>query len=64
MKEKLAVFYTGDKRHNLKIVKQNHQRLFDCLNEIVDVNVYWFTKDDPDRGVCPFEEGDHNLDNA
>ena len=64
MKEKLAIFYTGDKRHNLEIVKQNHQRLFDRLAEIIDVNVYWFTKDDPGRGICPFEEGDPNLDNA
>ena len=39
MKEKLAIFYTGDKRHNLEIVKQNHQRLFDRLAEIIDVNV-------------------------
>ena len=60
----MAIFYTGDKRHNLEIVKQNHQRLFDRLKEIIDINVYWFTKDDPGRGVCPFEEGDPNLDNA
>lgn len=59
---KLAIFYTGDKRHNLEITKQNHQRLFDKIKQIIDFNVYWFTKDDPERGVCPYEEGDPNAD--
>lgn len=62
MKPTVALFYTGDKRHNLEIAKQNHQKLFDRLKNIVDINIYWFTKDDPSRGVCPYEEGDPNLD--
>lgn len=64
MNTQLAIFYTGDKRHNLELTKQNHQRLFDRIQEFADYNIYWFTKDDPGRGVCPFEEGDINLDNA
>ena len=64
MNAQLAIFYTGDKRHNLELTKQNHQRLFDRIQEFADYNIYWFTKDDPGRGVCPFEEGDINLDNA
>ena len=60
----MAIFYTGDKRHNIDIAKQNHQKLFDRLKDIVDINLYWFTKDDPGRGVCPFEEGDPALDNV
>lgn len=61
---KIAIFYTGDIRHNLEIVKQNHQKLFDRIAELIQYNVYWFTKDDPDRGVCLFEEGAPNLDNS
>lgn len=58
----IAIFYTGDKRHNLEIAKKNHQQLFDRIREIADYNIYWFTKDDPLRGVCPYEEGDPNAD--
>ena len=64
MKQKIAIFYTGDRRHNLEITKQNHQRLFDQIEQIADINIYWFTKDDSARGVCPYEEGDPNLDTA
>jgi hypothetical protein len=58
----MAIFYTGDKRHNLEIAKQNHQQLFDRLKQFIDINIYWFTKDDPTRGTCPYEEGDPNAD--
>jgi hypothetical protein len=58
----IAIFYTGDRRHNPDIANKNHQQLFDRLKEITDINIYWFTKDDPKRGVCPFEEGDPNND--
>ena len=60
----MAIFYTGDKRHNLEIAKQNHQQLFDRLRQFIDINIYWFTKDDPIRGACPYEEGDPNADTA
>jgi len=60
----LAIFYTGDKRHNLDITRKNHQLLFDKLAEICNINVYWFTKDDPVRGLCPYEEGDIHNDHV
>ncbi len=58
----LAIFYTGDKRHNLELTKLNHQKLFDKIKSICDYNLYWFTKDDPNRGTCPFEEGNIHED--
>jgi hypothetical protein len=61
----LAIFYTGDVRHNTEITYANHKKLFDEIEKIVPVNVYFFTRDDPERGVCPYdppEQIDH--DNA
>jgi len=61
----LAIFYTGDVRHNTKIAYANHKKLFDEIEKIVPVNVYFFTRDDPERGICPYdppEQIDH--DNA
>ena len=51
----IAVFYTGDVRHNQDIAQANHQLLIDRLSEIAPVNVYKFTRDDPDRGECPYD---------
>jgi hypothetical protein len=59
---KMAIFYTGDIRHNQEIIKLNHQKLFDRIAELIQYNVYWFTKNDAGRGECPYEEGDPNLD--
>ena len=57
MADSIAIFYTGDVRGNQEIAKQNHQKLFDRLKNIVPFTIYRFTKDDPERGDCPFEEG-------
>ncbi len=51
----IAVFYTGDHRHNMEVTLQNHERLLSRLKEIAPVNVYWFTRNDPQRGVCPYD---------
>ena len=61
----LAIFYTGDVRHNTEIAYANHKKLFKEIEKIVPINVYFFTRDDPKRGVCPYdppEQIDH--DNA
>ncbi len=51
----IAVFYTGDIRHNQEIASQNHKKLFAKLSEIVDIKIYKFTRDDPNRGLCPYD---------
>jgi hypothetical protein len=51
----IAVFYTGDVRHNQDIAQANHKLLIDRLSELAPVNVYRFTRDDPDRGSCPYD---------
>lgn len=51
----IAVFYTGDIRHNQDIAAANHELLIDRLRELGEVNVYRFTRDDPDRGLCPYD---------
>lgn len=51
----IAVFYTGDVRHNQSIAKQNHEKLFARLRELIDIKIYKFTRDDPERGSCPYD---------
>ena len=51
----IAVFYTGDVRHNQDIAAANHKLLIDRLNKLAPVNVYRFTRDDPNRGACPYD---------
>jgi hypothetical protein len=58
----LAIFYTGDIRHNQDIANINHQKLFDRLKEILPITIYRFTKDDPDRGQCPYDPLPHIED--
>lgn len=60
----LAIFYTGDKRHNLEITAQNHKKLFDAIERIITINIYYFTKDNPSRGACPYEEGNIHEDSV
>lgn len=55
---KIAVFYTGDVRHNQEIAMINHKKLIAKLNEICETVVYKFTRDDPLRGHCPYDEVD------
>ena len=55
---KLAIFYTGDVRHNQEIAAINHKNLIARLTEICEVSVYRFTRDDPLRGHCPYDEVD------
>jgi len=52
----IALIYNGDIRFNQDIAKENHQRLIDRLKEFGEVNIYNFTKDDPERPVCPYDE--------
>jgi len=54
----LAIFYTGDVRHNQQLARKNHEKLFHRLQEILSINVYQFTKDSLNRGICPYES-DH-----
>ena len=58
----LAIFYTGDVRHNQDIANINHQKLFDRLKEIIPITIYRFTKDDPGRGQCPYDPLPHIED--
>jgi hypothetical protein len=51
----IAVFYTGDVRHNQEFTRQNHARLIERLGGIAPVQVYDFTRGDPDRGQCPYD---------
>lgn len=51
----IAVFYTGDVRHNQDIAAANHKLLIDQLRKLGEVNVYKFTRDDPERGECPYD---------
>lgn len=51
----IAVFYTGDVRHNQDIAAANHTLLINRLRELGEVNVYRFTRDDPERGQCPYD---------
>ena len=58
----IAVFYTGDVRHNQDIAAANHKLLIDRLRELGEVNVYRFTRDDPDRGQCPYDPPPRQAD--
>lgn len=51
----LAIFYTGDVRHNQDIRIQNHQELFDRIGQLIPYKVYSFTRNDPGRGQCPYD---------
>ena len=59
----IAMTYTGDVRHNQKITKKNHELLLKKLNEICPVNVYSFTREDPNRGNCPYDPEGPDPDN-
>ncbi|MEY4331385.1 MAG: hypothetical protein RLZZ196_123 [Bacteroidota bacterium] len=54
----LAIFYTGDIRHNQHIAKTNHNFLITALKEVCEVKIYNFTKGDPERGLCPYDDGE------
>lgn len=51
----LAIFYTGDVRHNTDLTYKNHEVLFEKIKRIMEFNVYYFTRNDPDRGLCPYD---------
>lgn len=53
----ISVFYTGDRRHNPAIAEANHSEFFKQLRTLDEVEVHYFTKDYPGRGMCPFDEG-------
>jgi hypothetical protein len=53
----ISIFYTGDRRHNAEIMRENHEPVIQELATLDSVEVSWFTKDYADRGHCPFDEG-------
>lgn len=53
----ISVFYTGDRRHNPDIMRENHDRILQQLAALAPVEVTWYTKDFSLRGDCPFDEG-------
>lgn len=53
----ISIFYTGDRRHNFDVMRQNHAGMIQKLSTLDAVEVSWFTKDYEGRGVCPFNEG-------
>lgn len=57
----IAVCYTGDKRFNYKLTFLNHKKLFDKLSEIGNLKFYFFTKDLPERGICPYDDNQPDL---
>lgn len=57
----LAIFYTGDVRHNTDLTYKNHKKLFEKIKRIMQFNVYYFTRSDSGRGVCPYDPpADHS----
>ena len=61
----LAIFYTGDVRHNTRITYANHKKLFKEIEKLIPIKVYFFTRDDPERGVCPYDPPEQiDSDNA
>jgi hypothetical protein len=57
----ISVFYTGDRRHNPVIMRDNHDRILQALSRLAPVEVAWFTKDFAHRGQCPFDEGGADM---
>lgn len=53
----ISIFYTGDRRHNFDVMRENHANMIQQLSTLDTVEVSWFTKDYAQRGVCPFNEG-------
>lgn len=58
----IAVFYTGDIRHNQRVSRKNHQQFLDALAEIDHYQVYDFTRNDPERGQCPYDPPPEQAD--
>ena len=63
---RLAIFYTGDIRHNTNVTYENHNLLFEKIKEIIPYEVYYFTRNDPERGICPYDPPteQHDPDNV
>jgi hypothetical protein len=51
----IAIFYTGDVRHNQVFAQQNHQTLFDRIKQLIEYKIYNFTREAPGRGRCPYD---------
>lgn len=58
----LAIFYTGDVRHNTDLTYKNHKKLFSKIKKLIPFNVYYFTRNDPDRGQCPYDPRNNQED--
>lgn len=52
---RLAIFYTGDLRHNTSLTYKNHKKLFEKIKRIIPFEVYYFTRNDLKRGQCPYD---------
>lgn len=50
----IDIIYTGQKGF-YHITEKNHQQLFDKIKEITDIKINWFTKPNPSRGLCPYD---------
>ena len=55
---RLAIFYTGDIRHNTDLTYKNHNLLFEKIKKIIPIDIYYFTRNDPNRGICPYDPPD------
>lgn len=58
----IAVFYTGDIRHNQNVARKNHQKFLDAVSKIGEYRVYNFTRNDPERGQCPYDPPPEQAD--
>ena len=58
----IAVVYTGDIRHNQVIAQQNHQKFFNALKLVAPYQRYDFTRNDPERGQCPYDPPPEQAD--
>lgn len=59
---RLAIFYTGDIRHNTSLTYKNHKKLFEKIKRIIPFEVYFFTRNDPERGQCPYDPPPNQAD--
>lgn len=50
----IEIIYTGQKGF-YDVTRSNHNILLDKINEIDNLKVNWFTKPNPLRGECPFD---------
>lgn len=57
----IGFFYTGDNRGNSSVMKQNHKKLFDKVQDVSDYKIYDYTKSSNLRISNPFDDGSPDL---